>query len=353
MKTVGILTFQHSDNFGSELQCYALKRVIEEISGYHTEVINYSYLKLLNYFETDELKQQFKEKLDKFESFRKKYFQLSGELLYDLHVEDYPHYDYYVVGSDTVWQTPQTGDDTTYFLDFVKHDACKIAYGPSTAGNLNINNKIFEKYIPEFDHLSVREKSLRTFIRKYTDKDIPVVLDPTLLLRKEEYEEIENKDYTLPQKDYILLYLINGGNSTPYIVNFVNMVSRKYNLEVLYSLPGLPEYVFKNRAGSFAFAAPGDFLTLVRNAKLIVTNSFHGTAFSLIYKKAFYSFCNKKGGERIKNILEICGLENRLVEKYLNLGQVSFDIDWEGADKVIECEKENALEFLIKALEVR
>ena len=102
MKTVGILTFQYSDNFGSELQCYALKKSIENLCDYKVEIINYSYLELRNYFETENLKQKFEDKLEKFKKFREKYFSLSGDLMFSINKNNYPKYDYYIVGSDTV-----------------------------------------------------------------------------------------------------------------------------------------------------------------------------------------------------------------------------------------------------------
>lgn len=351
MKTVGILTFQYSDNFGSELQCYALKKSIEKLCDYKVETINYSYLELRNYFETENLQKKFAEKLEKFKSFREKYFSLSGELMFSINKNDYPKYDYYIVGSDTVWQTPQTNDDATFFLDFVNHNAKKIAYAASSAGNPFVNEMLFKKYLSSFSKISVREESLKENIKKYVSKEIDVTLDPTMLLNTEDYAELIGNSSSYHGDNYIILYLVYGGYNTPYIVNFTNMVARKYNMEVKHFFPTLPDYIFENKSESFAFAGVEEFLDLIKNAGAIITNSFHGTAFSLIYNKPFYSFYNKKGGERIEHILNKCKLTDRLIKQYLPLDKVSFDINWEQANKIMDYEKKHSIEFLKNALE--
>lgn len=351
MKTVGILTFQYSDNFGSELQCYALKKSIENLCDYKVEIINYSYLELRNYFETENLKQKFEDKLEKFKKFREKYFSLSGDLMFSINKNNYPKYDYYIVGSDTVWQTPQTNNDATFFLDFVTHDAKKIAYAASSAGNPSINEMLFKKYLSSFDDISVREQSLKENIKKFVSKEVAVTLDPTLLLTSGDYDKLIKNNNSNHEENYILLYLVYGGYNTPYIVNFTNMIARKYNMEIKHFFPTLPGYIFQNKSESFAFAGVEEFLELIKNSSVIITNSFHGTAFSLIYNKPFYSFYNKKGGERIEHILNKCNLTDRMIKQYLPLNKVSFDINWEQVNIIIEYEKKNSLGFLKNALE--
>lgn len=221
-------------------------------------------------------------KLDRFDEFRKDFIGAVSPVIYD--INDAEKYDYYITGSDQVWNTSAYYVKGPYFLDFAPDGAKRISYAASIGLPVSspaLNKKLFEEYIPKFDHISLREKTHIPFISQFTDKEVCSVLDPTLLLKSDDYDEL-CKDASYPEGDYLFLYLLEHDNSTPLLINYANMISRKFNLKVVYSLPDIPERSFKNKAESFFTYGPKEFVSAIKHAKIVVTNSFHGTVFSTL-----------------------------------------------------------------------
>ena len=196
----------------------------------------------------------------------------------------------------------------------------------------------------------MREKCNVDYVQQFTKKRVYSVLDPTLLLESDEYSMLENK---VDEQEYILLYLVyDDTENVSYTIQLANRLSLKYNLKVVHFVYNLPTYIYEDRGKSFSFASPGAFLTYVKNAKLILTTSYHGIAFSLIYRKPFYYVTQQLGrASRPYDLLEKMGLMNRVLQPTLELNDIDFSIDYTEVERKLERERELSIKFLQFALE--
>ena len=201
--------------------------------------------------------------------------------------------------------------------------------------------------LKDFKWLSCREKTGAELLKKVTGKDIPTVLDPTLLLKDTEWNKYEVSEVI--GKPYILMYFLGERKDCR---EYVTELSKKYDLEIV-TLPH--NYVDLNRIdGNSKFIGPAKFLNLIKNAELICTDSFHGTAFSINYKKPFYSFCKRKEKEsnsdnsRIPNLLASLGLEDRLISD--SVLKDNYDIDYSLAEIKLNDLRNRSLDYLSNML---
>lgn len=356
-KKVGILTFHFSDNYGAVLQCYALRKVINEMSNYQAEVINFNPGRKEGWYTEKKLQQRYIEKLEKYKQFNKYENGIDSPIFYDIKEINQEEYDGFVVGSDQVWNTSFSFFNSAYLLDFVKENKKRIAYAASVGVAVEsprLKKELFEEWIPKFDYLSVREKTHQEFIQSYTDKNVETVLDPTLLLTKKEYDELiestEEKKDVDKEGDYIFFYYLKHDDTTPLACSFVNMLSRKYNLKIVHFYVEMPEQTFKNENRSFYFEGPKDFIWYIKHAKIVVTNSFHGTVFSILYHKPFYTYIVKSMEARVLDLLEELKLTDRLIYGYKPLQDVSFLVDYSVADDILESKRKKSKKFLGNAL---
>ena len=128
------------------------------------------------------------------------------------------------------------------------------------------------------------------------------------------------------------------------------MLSRKYNLKVIHSFVEVPTNSINKENESFYFEGPKDFLWYIKNAEIVVTNSFHGTVFSILYGKPFYTYVVKSMSSRVVDLLQCLGLENRIIKGYKKLSEVDFNIDYSEAYRKLEVERKKSIRFLKKAL---
>ena len=150
---------------------------------------------------------------------------------------------------------------------------------------------------------------------------------------------------------YLLSYFLTHD---PAVVDYANVISRRLGLRIIHYFADYPDRVFPADAKSFAFTGPGEFFSLVRNAHMVFTNSFHGTCFSIIYRKPFYTYMAKRNMlSRVRDTVSRIGLENRFFTDFRDIPGVTMDIDYSGAnEKIEECQKKS-LDFLAGALGVR
>lgn len=354
MKHFGILTFHFSDNYGAVLQCYALRKVINNLDDCCAEVIAFNPGRKAGWYDDEELQVQYEKKLAIFRLFNygeTGIFKNDFENIQEICEEKY---DGFIVGSDQVWNTSFSFFHSSYLLDFVCEDKRKISYAASVGlepTNPRMRKEIFEKYIPRFDYLSVREKTHESFIAQFTKKKVETVLDPTLLLTAKEYDcLIEDVDKN--EEEFIFFYYLKHDSTTPLACSFVNMLSRKYNLKIIHFYVEVPEQTFKNENRSFYFEGPKDFIWYIKHAKIVVTNSFHGTVFSILYHKPFYTYIVKSMQARVLDLLGDLGLEDRLVRGYKSLNEVDLEIDYERVDMLLEKKRRKSLAFLKRAVGV-
>ena len=357
MEKVGIMTFHFSDNYGAVLQCYALRTVINRMKNHYAEVINFNPGRKVAWYTNKDIQKKFDEKLRKYAEFNQYANGIQGEEFFDINELKQEDFDCFVVGSDQIWNPSFSFFSTAYLLDFVKGKQKKISYAASVGlavDSPRMNKDVFAKYIPQFDFLSVREKTHQAFIESFTDKKVQTVLDPTLLLTCSDYdtliEETELQRNDKQEDEYIFFYYLKHDATIPLACSFVNMLSRKYNLKIVHFCIDMPEQVFKNENKSFFFDGPKEFVWYVKHAKIVVTNSFHGTVFSILYHKPFYTYIVKSMASRVLDLLDSLGLENRLIRGYKPLNEVTFDIDFNSVDILLENKRKKSIAFLQEAL---
>lgn len=350
-KKIGILTMHKVLNFGSALQAYALLKKIESI-GFFTELIDYSYpnaehckrmgmrffpersiVRLFIFYLIGcfllKLPWKFKEKKarqaiqrfhqqKKFRKFYKNYFKLSPpyRTIQSLSIAP-PQYDIYITGSDQVWNPKFMVGDSNFLLGFVAKDKIKCSYASSFSCReiSQRDEEIFKKYLGLYNVLSVREASSAQMVFHLIGKKPEVVCDPTLLLNREEWLAVCPVQKLVRGK-YLLVYILHYAyDPYPGILDFVREISKKMHLRLVV-LNGLKDGYSLEGALHFDDVGPIEFLQLFRDAEMIVTTSFHGTAFALNFKKKFYSVIEKTNGKdnRISDLLFKCGAEHHLIE---------------------------------------
>lgn len=348
---IGILTFHKSVNYGSVLQAWALQRMLT-LKGFDTEIIDYEpekYGQLYNVFLKPDSPRAMVKNLNRvpvmtilarqnksFARFRKENLRLSSESYRAENQEDISRkgYEAVVCGSDQIWNTGAKDADSVYFLPF-PIPGRKAAYAVSlNTGSFGegIDAELYKKWISDFDYLSCREQDgvnkLRSLVGE--ERQVDLALDPTLLHNKVEYARITSPK--LIRGKYIFVYYVWFDKS---IVSAARRISKR---------TGLPVYTIEMAKGGRAYLrlmkngirpvtralAPGDYLSLIKNAAYVVTDSFHGTAFSLVFEKQFVCINDKAGENGYKNDVRITGILNRLGlrDRYITSEESdSFDLD--------------------------
>lgn len=363
---VGILTFHNSYNCGSMLEAYAIYKYLKN-KNLQTEIINFSNRGQKELYtiksKNDSLKHILKniilsphyKKLEfnnnKYEEFKNKNLKLSEQYDKSDNINE-KDYDVVVAGSDQVWNITIKDADDAYFLNWVKK-AKKVAYAPSFGARKIANyTKEVEKYIEylkDFDALSVREKNGQKWIKEMINKEVPVLIDPTLLLNSSEYDNILDNQYETPNTKYIFFYCPQFNTE---ICKFVKKISKKYRLPVIvwstksYYLKGIYRYGFKLPE----YESPAVYLKLIKNAELIITTSFHGSIFSTIYKKKFFVIKNGEmygDDDRVKTLLDSIKMNNRLIEyKFDDKYDYLKEIDYSTYDENLIKLKEKAEKYI-------
>lgn len=372
----GILTFHHAHHYGAQLQAYALMRAVQK-AGAECEVINYvrvdttegnrlfkkglSARSLLSNANTLLNYGKLKKRYSRFESFVHDGMNLSDKFYstYGQLEKDAPVYDVYVCGSDQIWNPliyRENTFDPAFFADFAKSGR-RIAYAPSFGISSIPEDKreLLRHYLDRFECLSVREKQGETIIRDIAGREAQTVLDPTLLLKGEDWSAVSSApSYGEP---YILCYFITDGRKYG---SFVQELSEKYKLPVV-SLCGSRRVVPETRH-KVLDAGPREFLGLFRNASVVCTDSFHGTVFSINFKKEFYCFESSQKSEkavnsRLYSILDRLGLLSRIFTPTMELKDfgnkvdtLNVPLDYATVDKLLEKEREVSANYLKDSL---
>ncbi len=324
---IATLTYQRHDNYGAMLQCYALQKKIEQL-GYECDVIDYICEVSENPFglralRTKGIKRYITGSIGaitrmprakKFNEFRK--ILKMSKVVTEKNISQLgAAYDGYIVGSDNVWNADITGLDERYFLSFVFDKRKRASYAASF-GSSKINpehKEMYEKLLNSFSKFAVREHTGAKLINDLTGREADVVCDPSILLTKEEWSAlcVEPKE----KYPYLLAYQMVPSGS---FVKFVKEIAQKKGLKVIY-IPfpyGSINCKIKPSIG------PLEWLGLFKNAEYIVTDSFHGCAFSILFEK---EFCVKISqlGERIENILSIMNIKNRVVNNATEVSKLN------------------------------
>lgn len=370
MKKVGLITWYTYHNYGTALQATALSHCIEKL-GYESEMIKYipkGGWKVPEKLNKEWILQRFREN----ENSKRVYSSEKREKLFSDFLENklneseicrsYPElydlnskYDAFVCGSDQIWAP--ICYEPAYFLPFVENPNKMIAYAPSF-GSTEIKspliaNKI-RNHIKRFSHLSVREKQGAELIKNLTGQQAEVVLDPTLLMNSDEWNDfagVENLQ-KLDKKKYIICYFMGGAER---YIDYVKVLSEKTGMP-FYLIPVTKQE--KKSEYSIPFeAGPSEFVSLIKNSSYVCTDSFHGLSFAVNYQRPFFVFKRfsendpKNQNSRITSLLKILKLENRLVDsKDRSSVQKNLTCDFKESEKILKKLQEKSLDFLSKAL---
>lgn len=354
MKKVGIITFHRAKNYGAVLQSYALQKTVQslgndcEIIDYICENIDKGY-KPFQFSKSDPIKSLAKsvimfrkrsKRIKSFSSFYNNYLKISKKSYTDSEIKKCRNeYDIFITGSDQVWGPGRKGvnPDSAYFLDFAD-DFQKYSYAASFGVSDIIDEKIpvLKSLMNGFQAFSVREQSAVEIVKKVTGKDAFCHLDPTFLLPCEEWKKIAVTKVKTP---YILVFNVKPVKS---LLNFAEKLSQEKNIPVIY----LTDNPQKKRAGFTYVSAPSveEFLGYFLNAAYTVTNSFHGTAFSLIFRKnLFVEFETAKGfNDRACSLLTKVGINREIKDGRAE----ETEILWDKAEEILNIERNKAYEYL-------
>lgn len=366
---IGIITFHASHNCGSMLQAYALQCYLQK-NGYEAEMIDFSssgqkglyslYSKnssikyIIRNFVFYCNKKRLINTRERYERFKKEQFNLTSYST-EKNSDIIDCYAAVIAGADQIWNTTISDYDDAYYLSWVEK-AKRVAYAPSFgARNPAIYAKDVEKvkkYLNDFDYLSIRENNGQKWIKELISKDVPVVLDPTLIIEREDYDKITSDELKLP-KNYIFYY----SPSYSFDINrLVDKISKKYKLPVIafnskaFYLRGMNFTKFKLPA----FEDPTAYLQLMKNASMVITTSFHGSIFSTVYRKKFWVIKNNgmyESDDRVLTLVNQLGLSDRLIPiDFDNNFDYMQDVDYKTYETNLQELKPRSQEYLLKAL---
>jgi hypothetical protein len=359
---IGLLSYHNSVNYGAVLQIYALKKTLEKL-GADVSVIDYKAINSEYEFSLDNVirhiglsralvkylyyhtfaKKLINAKKRKFTEFINVNFNLTRSFNSTDEFGSGNNYDIVICGSDQIWNPEITnGFDRMMFCDFYSTKTQKFSYAASV-GDVKIidteeKRKEFFKLLKNFNSIAVREKELADFISQNSKINTLVTLDPTLLLNASEYTPIKDAPKSIDR--YILVYQLAR---YPRSMEVAHLLAKEKNLKII-EIINNPYVLLRDKSMLFS-ASPLEFLNLVQNAEYVITNSFHGTIFSIIFKKDFYTVASRTRNSRITNLLTTLNLTNRLLyEDSEILPRNSIDYDKVGV--LLEKEREISLNYL-------
>ena len=338
---IGILTFHNADNYGSVLQAYALKTYVESvICNSDCEIINYVapnqeelyalYLKnnsvknIVKNLRALIFSRLLKSRIQEFRLFRENYLNIDIKKISDSkELRKYiEKFDVLVCGSDQIWNPRSLDFSYEYFAPHFSK--CKISYAPSFGnGSTNdldrIDKKRVSNYLKEFAALSVREKSgLEMLTALGVDEKVELVLDPTLFLGSSDWDKLINQKDANIEEPYIFFYSIDYNSEA---IKMVQKISKKTGLKVYIMFSTNKTYRALRKGFKLVRkTSPNDFLVMIKNAKIVLSSSFHGVAFSTIFKKDFFALETHRNGEiyrdeRIHNILDSFDLTEQIIRQ--------------------------------------
>lgn len=364
---VKVITRHSPSNYGSLLQSIATVKTIEGL-GHDCSIIDYQRpderglkgvltqvnckagfgnpLKKLAYIAIRYPIEKFAQV--RFDRMRKKYLKMTSRCSSHVDLKKISA-DAFITGSDQVWGPMMNGVyDSAYFLQFVGKDSRKLAYAASFCKTKFDESTVvaYKKMLSEYDKIAVREKSAVSLLEEWgLNNCLGQVLDPTLLLDMSQWTNllIKKNDFD-KYKDlkYILVYQIHND---PKLSGYAKRLAKHTGMELLRVNPMLHQAL---RGGKFICSPDlSEFLSLVANASCIVTDSFHGTCFSINFGKQFIEILpNNATGTRNQSILELTGLSDRILCDFNDYSLVDKVIDYGKVNELLEVERRKSLEVI-------
>ena len=356
------ITCHNAVNYGARLQACALLHYLSNL-GHDVQVIDYrpsymSFREKVWYWPGSSVKAwiklflRFRQRLNRlkqyaaFEKFSEKYLSRTTRIYHNIAglKEKPPHADLYIAGSDQIWNTLFcNGTDAAYYLDFGPLETKRISYAASFAlSSLAIGCEAFvRENLSAFDAISVRETSGLQILNSL-DFSGRIVADPVFLLSAEEWDLLLSCRET--SESYVLVYDVMGCNQ---VKRLARRIAKQLGCN-LYAI-GYRNLGYADR--NFSRSSPDTFVELIRNARFVVSNSFHGTAFAMIYHKDFFVVDRTDGlNERMHDLLSRCGLSSRRVTADLPDNQLLSAIPYRTVDMVLQREIVASKAFLAEEL---
>lgn len=383
MKKIGIVTIYKVNNYGAELQAYATQKVLQ-LMGYDAEIINYPFYKNKEHHATNASIPVFKmpvkihvaeflyPKISAFRQFlqglksagrfsfadrRKNSFNRFHDEntrfspLYatvdELYQQDLG-YDAYIVGSDQVWNPGVYSSLNPYFLKFAPEDKPRFSYASSIGlSKLPKQTHVYYKEAWQaLNAISVREENAIGIIKSVSGRDAQWVLDPTLLLNKEEWMKVARKPADFGIEEFVLLYELTP---CPYLKTLAKRIAAEKKAKIVRITKDAVRMEPDNDIINVIDAGPAEFLWLFVHTCFVVTNSFHGTAFSINMNHDFYVVTpkRKRNNSRQQSILSMFGLTCRLLLEDDPLPAVKqMEIDFIPVNRILEAQREKSKRFL-------
>lgn len=371
-KKIALFSCHRDPNYGSMLQAYALAEAIRKL-GRNAEYVDYyssqkwhGVREVLNktislakrvakkilrpkskrsefYFFSEDW---FRPTIEAYRRFHERYIPYSAKSYYFNTLKDIVNdniYDDYMVGSDQMWSPFLYDIRRPYFLDFASLPR-KNAYAPSV-GTTQISEEYLQMLIEKlssFEHLSCRELSNCKTLSEAIGREVVNVLDPTLLLNRDDWDKVASANY--PQGEYILAYILGEKES---IVSFAEQLGKEKGLPVYYIVTRPKYRFFKNALLS---VGPDDFVACIKHASYVVTDSFHGSLFSINYRVNFYAFSKREGSVnsndnvRILEFLSILNLQDRFQDECN--AKLLVDSDFDAVHEKLNALRQLSLDYL-------
>lgn len=353
MKKIGIITIVDNDNYGNRLQNYAVSNVLSNNFEVETlknvpllnskkrfllRLLKHYYYKLKNIKKTTDRNKCFVE-FNKNITFNKGWYVHA----YSKNINN--KYDYFVVGSDQVWNPNLGRFREVDLLNFTEKDK-RISFSASFAiSQLPEEYRNFgSEKLSEFKAISVREDAGKMIVEDLTNRnDVEVLIDPTMMLSADEWDKVCKKPKMLNSKKYILNYFL--GELSNARKEEINRIAKENDCEVINIL---------EKDSPFYQTGPSEFLYLEKNAFLICTDSFHSSVFAILYNRPFIVFEREEKivsmSSRIETLINKFNLKNRKFEGKIT--EENLNHDYAEAYKILEQEREKANKFLKKALDL-
>src|SRR5690554_927064 len=375
---IGILTQPLHNNYGGLLQAYALKETIESL-GHEVIIINRrvkesseirrcaSILKnkiLGNKLSPSILLSKSDKKTisQNTIAFREKYIpNLSKLITNDREMKSLNTlgFDGYIVGSDQSWRPKYSPSIQNYFLDFAQNETnlkrltYSVSFGVSNWEFTQLDTKACASLVKKFDAISVREDSGIELVKNYLDCEATHLVDPTMLLNKADYTKITENEKVEKSEGTLKVYVLDR---TQEKMDFFSSLEAKLGLKQFQIMPDKRLNLDKvTDIKDLIYPHPAKWLKGFQDAEFVITDSFHGTVFSILYNKPFIALGNERRGmSRFTSLLKMFGLQDRLVLDLKADGAMELleqTVDWQQVNEILRREREKAMNFLKDNLE--
>ncbi len=366
---LGLLTFHTAANYGAALQAYAFEKFLTD-KGYDCEYINYvnasrAHEYSMTWHIYDCLKRRkfisaaaylagspfMTLRKMRFDRFYKRYLRQTEKVYHNSKEAEElnDQYDFFIVGSDQVWNPLCNGDDAAFLLDFVREGRKRISYSPSF-GMTEVDDahiKVFSDNLKKFSNIGVRETVGQKIVRELVGRGSTLCLDPVLLLTKEQWNSIMPKKET--KERFIFSYTNRDSQTRDFFKTGYKLDGRKHYVLSRYTKPG----DFLNSQVRVKYCmSPQEFLWVINNADVVVSASFHCIAMAIVFNRPFLAILTGDAGkdERLVNLLRTTGLEDRILHNGTSHEDIAKPVEWGIVNHKVSEMRENSIRYLINAV---